>query len=76
MEDHVLHEKRITKIYLRELFPALALYTVRLPAAVKFGRPIDPGVLRTIVLASPLDRLRRRRLCVCAVQLVRKLLDP
>jgi hypothetical protein len=59
MEDRVMHEKRITGIYLRELFSALALYTVLLLAAIKFGRPMDPGVLRTIVLASPMKFLDR-----------------
>ena len=54
-----MHEKRITGIYLRELFSALALYTVLLLAAIKFGRPMDPGVLRTIVLASPMKFLDR-----------------
>ena len=48
------HEKRIAKIYLRELFAALALYTIILMAAVKFGRPMAPGVLRTAVLMSPM----------------------
>jgi hypothetical protein len=59
MVDRVMHEKRITRIYLREQFPALALYTVLLLAAIKFGRPMDPGVLRTVVLASPMKLLDR-----------------
>jgi len=49
-----LHEKRITKIYIRELMAALALYTVLLLAAIKFGRPMAPGALRTAILLSPM----------------------
>jgi hypothetical protein len=52
--DHVLHENRITRTHLRELFPAPALYTVPL-AAIKCGRPMYPGVRRSIVLASPMQ---------------------
>jgi hypothetical protein len=54
MPPKIGHERRITRIYLRELFSALALYAVLLLAAIKFGRPMDPGLLRTIVLASPM----------------------
>ena len=49
-----MHEKRIAKIYFRELFASLALYTILLLAAIRFGRPMDPGVLRTVVLLSPM----------------------
>jgi hypothetical protein len=48
------HEKRITRIYFRELFGALALYAVLLTAAIHFGRPMAPGALRTLVLLSPM----------------------
>jgi hypothetical protein len=48
------HEKRLAKIYLRELLGALALYTILLMAAIKFGRPMAEGVLRTAVLMSPM----------------------
>jgi hypothetical protein len=48
------HEKRILKIYVREMFAALALYTILLLAAIRFGRPMDPGLLRTAVLLSPM----------------------
>jgi hypothetical protein len=48
------HEKRIAKIYFRELFGALALYGVLLTAAIHFGRPMAPGTLRTLVLLSPM----------------------
>jgi hypothetical protein len=48
------HEKRVAKIYLRELLGALVLYTIILMAAIAFGRPMDEGVLRTAVLMSPM----------------------
>jgi hypothetical protein len=49
-----MHEKRIAKIYFRELFAALVLYTLILMLAIRFGRPMAPGVLRTAVLLSPM----------------------
>jgi len=49
-----MHEKRIAKIYFRELFAALVLYTIILVVAIRFGRPMAPGVLRTAVLLSPM----------------------
>ena len=48
------HEKRVAKIYFRELIAALVLYTVLLMAAITFGRPMAPGVVRTAVLLSPM----------------------
>ena len=49
-----MHEKRFAKIYFRELFAALVLYTLILMLAIRFGRPMAPGVLRTAVLLSPM----------------------
>ena len=49
-----VHEKRVAKMYLREMFASLALYTLLLVAAISFGRPMAPGVLRTVVLLSPM----------------------
>jgi len=49
-----MHEKRVTKAYHRELFGALALYTLLLVAAIYYGRRMDDGVLRTVVLVSPM----------------------
>jgi len=49
-----VHEKRAAKIYMRELIASIALYTIILIAAIRFGRPMAPGVLRTIVLLSPM----------------------
>ena len=48
------HEKRVAKMYFRELFASLALYTVLLVAAITLGRPMAPGVLRTAFLLSPM----------------------
>jgi len=49
-----MHEKRVTKAYHRELFGALALYTLLLVAAIYYGRRMDDGLLRTVVLVSPM----------------------
>jgi hypothetical protein len=49
-----MHEKRIMKTYLRELFGSIALYTLLLVLAIRFGRPMPEGVLRTAVLVSPM----------------------
>jgi hypothetical protein len=49
-----VHEKRATKIYMRELIASIALYTLILMAAIHFGRPMEPGVLRTVVLLTPM----------------------
>jgi len=49
-----MHEKRVTRAYHRELFGAIALYTILLMAAIRYGRPMDDGVLRTLVLVSPM----------------------
>lgn len=49
-----MHEKRVTRAYHRELFGAIALYTVLLIAAIRYGRPMDDGVLRALVLISPM----------------------
>lgn len=48
------HEKRVGNLYLRELGVALLLYTVLLVAAIRFGRPLEEGVLRTLLLLSPM----------------------
>jgi len=49
-----VHEKRAAKIYMRELIASIALYTIILMAAIRFGRPMEPGVLRTVVLLTPM----------------------
>ncbi|QOY92416.1 hypothetical protein IM543_12280 [Massilia sp. UMI-21] len=49
-----MHEKRVGKAYMRELMGALALYTVLLLAAIRWGRPMGEGLGRTLVLLSPM----------------------
>lgn len=49
-----MHEKRVAKAYKRELFGAIAVYTVLLMAALPLGRRMDEGVLRILVLLSPM----------------------
>lgn len=49
-----MHEKRVGKLYLRELMGSLLLYTVLLFAAIRWGRPMDEGAARTLVLLSPM----------------------
>lgn len=48
------HEKRVGNTYLRELGGALLAYAVLLVLSIRFGRPMEEGVLRTIVLLSPM----------------------
>jgi hypothetical protein len=49
-----MHEKTIARAYYRELGGALLVYVVVLLAAIRFGRPMPEGALRTLVLASPM----------------------
>jgi len=49
-----MQEKRAARIYVRELLGSIALYTIILMGAIRFGRPMEPGVLRTVVLLSPM----------------------
>jgi len=49
-----MYEKRVAKAYNRELFVSLVLYAVLLVCAIKWGRPMEDGVLRTLVLLSPM----------------------
>lgn len=49
-----MHEKRIARAYTLELMIALAVYTVLLMAAIRYGRPMEDGWLRTVVLVSPM----------------------
>jgi len=49
-----MHEKRVAKAYTRELLASLVLYAVLLMAAIRWGRPMEEGVLRTLVLLSPM----------------------
>jgi len=49
-----MHEKRVAKAYHRELGGALAVYTVLLMGAIRIGRPMEEGMLRTLVLLTPM----------------------
>ena len=49
-----MHEKRVARAYTLELMIALAVYTVLLMAAIRYGRPMEDGWLRTLVLVSPM----------------------
>jgi len=48
------HEKRVGKAYLRELGGSILLYSVLLIASIRFGRPMDNGVLRLLALLAPM----------------------
>ena len=48
------HEKRVGRAYLRELGLAMGVYVVLLVSAIKFGRPMPDGVLRTAILVTPM----------------------
>jgi hypothetical protein len=48
------HEKRTGKAYLREMGFSFAVYAILLVASIRFGRPLEEGVLRTVVLLSPM----------------------
>lgn len=49
-----MHEKRVGKAYVRELGGAILVYVVLLVAAVRWGRPLEEGAVRTLVLLSPM----------------------
>jgi hypothetical protein len=49
-----MHEKRVQRTYNKELMGALAIYAAMLVASITFGRGMEPGVVRTVVLASPM----------------------
>jgi len=49
-----MHEKRVARAYRIELWTAIAVYVVLLTASIRFGRPMDDGLLRTVVLLAPM----------------------
>jgi hypothetical protein len=49
-----MHERRVGKAYLKELGAALLVYALLLVAAIRYGRPMDAGLARTLVLLSPM----------------------
>ena len=49
-----MHEKNVKRAYRRELGGSMLVYMLLLFPAIRFGRPMDEGVLRTVILASPI----------------------
>ncbi len=49
-----MHEKTVKRTYLLELAGAIILYALILTAASTFGRPMAEGMLRTVVLVTPM----------------------
>lgn len=49
-----MYEKKIARAYFREMAGAFAVYAVLLVGAIRFGRPMDEGAARTLVLLSPM----------------------
>ncbi len=49
-----MHEKRVGKAYMKEMMGSLLIYMVLLFAAIRFGRPLEPGAVRTLILLSPM----------------------
>jgi hypothetical protein len=49
-----MHEKKIGWMYHKELFGSLAIYTVMLVLTIRYGRGMQEGIVRTLVLASPM----------------------
>lgn len=48
-----MYEKKLETAYLREMMMGFALYVALLVASITFGRAMDEGVLRLVVLLSP-----------------------
>jgi hypothetical protein len=49
-----MHEKRVGRAYRIELWTAIAVYVALVVASTRFGRPMADGLLRTVVLLSPM----------------------
>jgi hypothetical protein len=49
-----MHEEKVRRAYNREFLGAMTVYVVMLTASIRFGRGMDEGVLRTVILASPM----------------------
>jgi hypothetical protein len=48
------HEKKVARAYYRELGLSMAVYIVLLFGAIRFGRPMPDGALRTAILVMPM----------------------
>ena len=49
-----MHEKNVARSYRKELFVSVGVYTLLLLGSIHYGRPLPEGVLRTVVLLSPI----------------------
>ncbi len=49
-----MHEQRVARAYRIDLWTAIAVYVVLLLASIRYGRPMEDGLLRTIVLLAPM----------------------
>ena len=49
-----MHEQRVARAYRIDLWTAIAVYVVLLLASIRYGRPMDDGLLRTVVLLAPM----------------------
>lgn len=49
-----MHEKRVARAYRIDLWTAIAVYVVLLLASIRYGRPMEDGLLRTVVLLAPM----------------------
>ena len=49
-----MHEHKVARMYLREFFGALAIYSVMVVLTIMYGRGMPEGFVRTLVLASPM----------------------
>jgi hypothetical protein len=49
-----MYEKRVSRAYNFELLVSLAVYVVLLVGSILFGRPMDEGMPRTLVLLAPM----------------------
>jgi hypothetical protein len=49
-----MHEKRVARAYRFELWTSIAVYAVLLVGSIRYGRPLDDGLLRTAVLLLPM----------------------
>ncbi|MEW7847217.1 hypothetical protein AB2N08_00815 [Massilia aurea] len=48
------HEKRVGKAYLREMAGGFLVYAVLLVASIRYGRPLEDGAVRLLLLLSPM----------------------
>jgi len=49
-----MHEQKVKRAYNREFLTAMTIYVVILTVSIRWGRSMDEGVLRIVILASPM----------------------